>query len=195
MSVGIQCKNNLHLCLLPVKELDDAPAEDVAQAQPKHRKSFLEGSVSTADKLLQNLSNNVQRTGRAMDFEVKRILRHLVASGSCEPSQALLLLRCCGSILTDVPLERRRKLVEEAWTFFDKAQVPLTSVHYNALLKIYLENENDFVPAQFLAEMEAKSLKPDRLTYQYLTARYCEMGDLSGKPNSFMRWDLTTLSV
>lgn len=34
--------------------------------------------------------------------------------------------------------------------------------HYNALLRVYIENEHSFSPAQFLEEMEKKGLQPNR---------------------------------
>ncbi|OWK10375.1 hypothetical protein Celaphus_00005650, partial [Cervus elaphus hippelaphus] len=52
--------------------------------------------------------------------------------------------------------------------------------HYNALLKVYLQNEHKFSPTDFLAKMEKANIQPNRVTYQRLIAAYCNMGDIEG---------------
>ncbi|CAG9826701.1 unnamed protein product [Diabrotica balteata] len=61
--------------------------------------------------------------------------------------------------------------------------------HYNALLRVYLENEHPFSPTEFLSELENKGIEPNRVTYQRLIARYCQDGDIEGatKILEFMR--------
>lgn len=36
--------------------------------------------------------------------------------------------------------------------------------HYNALLKVYLQNEFKFSPTDFLAKMEAANIQPNRVS-------------------------------
>lgn len=36
--------------------------------------------------------------------------------------------------------------------------------HYNALLKVYLQNEFKFSPMDFLAKMEAAKIQPNRVS-------------------------------
>lgn len=36
--------------------------------------------------------------------------------------------------------------------------------HYNALLKVYLQNEFKFSPTDFLAKMEAANVQPNRVS-------------------------------
>uniref|UniRef100_A0A8D0GIQ4 Leucine rich pentatricopeptide repeat containing n=1 Tax=Sphenodon punctatus TaxID=8508 RepID=A0A8D0GIQ4_SPHPU len=52
--------------------------------------------------------------------------------------------------------------------------------HYNALLKVYLQNEHKFSPTDFLAKMENDNVQPNRVTYQRLIAAYCNEGDIDG---------------
>lgn len=61
--------------------------------------------------------------------------------------------------------------------------------HYNALLRVYLENEHSFSPTEFLSNLEAKGIEPNRVTYQRLIARYCQLGDVEGATRilEFMR--------
>jgi hypothetical protein len=44
----------------------------------------------------------------------------------------------------------------------NKLQVPMDISHYNALLRVYLENEYDFSPTDFLAELQSKGVEPNR---------------------------------
>lgn len=34
--------------------------------------------------------------------------------------------------------------------------------HYNALLRVYLENEHPFSPTEFLTDLESKGIEPNR---------------------------------
>lgn len=58
--------------------------------------------------------------------------------------------------------------------------VNLDISHYNALLRVYLENEYDFTPSDILADLEKRGLEPNRVTYQRLITRYCQKGDITG---------------
>jgi leucine-rich PPR motif-containing protein len=61
--------------------------------------------------------------------------------------------------------------------------------HYNALLRVYLENEYNFSPTEFLTELQSKGVEPNRVTYQRLISRYCQQGDIDGATQilEFMR--------
>ena len=43
--------------------------------------------------------------------------------------------------------------------------------HYNALLRVYLENEHPFSPSEFLSYLRAQGIEPNRVTYQRLISR------------------------
>ena len=43
--------------------------------------------------------------------------------------------------------------------------------HYNALLRVYLENEHPFSPSEFLSYLRARGVEPNRVTYQRLISR------------------------
>lgn len=76
--------------------------------------------------------------------------------------------------------ETRTKLVQEIWNTLNKLNVPMDISHYNALLRVYLENEHQFSPTEFLSELESKGIEPNRVTYQRLIAMYCQSGDIEG---------------
>lgn len=58
--------------------------------------------------------------------------------------------------------------------------VPFDISHYNALLRVYLENEHQFSPSEFLADLQTKGIEPNRVTYQRLITSYCQRGDIEG---------------
>lgn len=59
--------------------------------------------------------------------------------------------------------------------FFIIAGIPLDISHYNTLLRVYLENEHKFSPTEFLADLEKSGIEPNRVTYQRLLTRYCQV--------------------
>lgn len=67
--------------------------------------------------------------------------------------------------------------------------VTLDISHYNALLRVYLENDYAFAPSQILSEIEKSGLEPNRVTCQRLINRYSQMGDIAGATRilQFMR--------
>lgn len=79
--------------------------------------------------------------------------------------------------------------MQEIWKTLNKLNIPMDISHYNALLRVYLENEYNFSPTEFLADLEQKGIEPNRVTYQRLIARYCQQGDIDGatKILEFMR--------
>lgn len=58
--------------------------------------------------------------------------------------------------------------------------VKLDVSHYNALLRVHIENEHHFSPTEFLAELENKGIEANRVTYQRLITVCCQRGDIEG---------------
>uniref|UniRef100_A0A3B5M2Q6 Leucine-rich pentatricopeptide repeat containing n=1 Tax=Xiphophorus couchianus TaxID=32473 RepID=A0A3B5M2Q6_9TELE len=129
------------------------------------------------DWALTKLDSSVRRTGRITKTLLMRIFHDICRTGYPSSNHALLLLRSCGSLLPEVPMEERNDLkLNLGIIFFDIYDVS----HYNALLKVYLQNEFKFSPTDFLAKMEAANVQPNRVTYQRLIAAYCQNGDIEG---------------
>lgn len=59
--------------------------------------------------------------------------------------------------------------------FIRSTGIPLDISHYNALLRVYLENEHKFSPTEFLSMLEQNGIEPNRVTYQRLISRYCQV--------------------
>ncbi|XP_005727369.1 leucine-rich PPR motif-containing protein, mitochondrial isoform X1 [Pundamilia nyererei] len=132
------------------------------------------------DWALTRLDSSVRRTGRITKTLLLRIFHDICRAGYPSGNQALLLLRSCGSLLPEVPLEERTELAHRVWEKLKELGEQYDVSHYNALLKVYLQNEFKFSPTDFLAKMEAANIQPNRVTYQRLIAAYCQNGDIEG---------------
>ena len=59
--------------------------------------------------------------------------------------------------------EKLNELLEFCANFrFLNMNVPMDISHYNALLRVYLENEYEFSPTDFLADLKMKGVEPNR---------------------------------
>nr|XP_055025891.1 leucine-rich PPR motif-containing protein, mitochondrial [Misgurnus anguillicaudatus] len=132
------------------------------------------------DWALAKLDSSVRRTGRVTKTLLLRIFHDVCRTGYPSGNQALLLLRSCGSLLPEVPLDERTELAQRIWDKLQELGATYDVSHYNALLKTYLQNEFSFSPTDFLSKMEAANVHPNRVTYQRLIAAYCQHGDIEG---------------
>ncbi|XP_012720452.2 leucine-rich PPR motif-containing protein, mitochondrial [Fundulus heteroclitus] len=132
------------------------------------------------DWALTKLDSSVRRTGRITKTLFLRIFHDICRAGYPSGNQALLLLRSCGSLLPEVPVEERNELAHRVWDKLQELGAQYDVSHYNAMLKVYLQNEYKFSPTDFLAKMEAANVQPNRVTYQRLIAAYCQNGDIEG---------------
>lgn len=130
------------------------------------------------DRELQRLDANVRRSGRITSREINSILSQAARISELTSNHALLLIRTTGGFLRDEKPEVRTSITERAWKMFDQNLLDVS--HYNALLQVHLENSKSFDPLEFLQEMKSVDIVPNRVTYQRLIQRYCDMGDIEG---------------
>lgn len=64
--------------------------------------------------------------------------------------------------MTDQQPEKRQKLLKEIVNKLDNLHVPKNIIYYNALLKVYVQNDYDFSSTDFLANLEKKGITPNR---------------------------------
>ncbi|XP_037662486.1 leucine-rich PPR motif-containing protein, mitochondrial [Choloepus didactylus] len=151
--------------------------KDHLQEEPisAHRRN-----ASQFDWALTRLDNSVRRTGRIPKALLQKVFDKTCHSGNPGANQALLLLRSCGSLLPELKLSERTEFAHRIWDKLQKLGTVYDVSHYNALLKVYLQNEYKFSPTDFLAKMEEANIQPNRVTYQRLIAAYCNVGDIEG---------------
>uniref|UniRef100_A0A8D8WCH4 Leucine-rich PPR motif-containing protein, mitochondrial n=1 Tax=Cacopsylla melanoneura TaxID=428564 RepID=A0A8D8WCH4_9HEMI len=146
-------------------------------------------NASPIDLSINKLDNDARKVGRVSIVDIKHILASLSRSNLPSSTQALMLIRCCGDLLPEEIPAIRTQLAQTLWQTFDKLNIQLDISHYNALLRVHLENEHTFSPTDFLAELETKRIEPNRVTYQRLVTKYCQDGNIDGatKILEFMR--------
>ncbi|KFV70036.1 hypothetical protein N307_14457, partial [Dryobates pubescens] len=132
------------------------------------------------DWALTKLDSSVRKTGRIPKTLLLKIFHDVCRTGSPGSNQALLLLRSCGALLPEILAPERTELAHVIWEKMKELGAVYDTSHYNALLKVYLQNEHKFSPTEFLARMEQANVQPNRVTYQRLIAAYCNEGDIEG---------------
>ncbi|XP_074753200.1 leucine-rich PPR motif-containing protein, mitochondrial isoform X1 [Athene noctua] len=132
------------------------------------------------DWALNTLDNSVRKTGRIRKTLLLKIFHEVCKAGCPGSNQTLLLLRSCGTLLPEVLSPERTELAHMMWDKMKELGAVYDTSHYNALLKVYLQNEHKFSPTEFLARMEEANVQPNRVTYQRLIAAYCNEGDIEG---------------
>ncbi|XP_068927709.1 leucine-rich PPR motif-containing protein, mitochondrial isoform X2 [Petaurus breviceps papuanus] len=155
----------------------------VAQKKSDHQEesiSTYKKQIDQFDWALTRLDNSVRRTGRITKTLLQNIFHDTCRSGNPSSNLALLLLRSCGSLLPELKPSERTEFVHRIWDKLQQLGVTYDISHYNALLKVYLQNEHQFSPTDFLAKMEEANIQPNRVTYQRLIAAYCNKGDIDG---------------
>ncbi|KAL0881103.1 hypothetical protein ABMA27_002225 [Loxostege sticticalis] len=136
--------------------------------------------AESLEPLLQRLDSEVRRFGRITKRDIDEVFDELKGKNNITSSQSLLVIRCCGELVPEELPEQRTLLVQKIWNILTERGIPMDISHYNALLRVYIENEHPFSPAQFLEELENKGIQPNRVTYQRLMWRYCQEGDVEG---------------
>ncbi|NXP13372.1 LPPRC protein, partial [Thinocorus orbignyianus] len=132
------------------------------------------------DWALNRLDNSVRKTGRIPKALLLKIFHEICKAGCPGSNQTLLLLRSCGALLPEVLSPERTELAHMIWDKMKELGAVYDTSHYNALLKVYLQNEHKFSPTEFLARMEEANVQPNRVTYQRLIGAYCNEGDIEG---------------
>ncbi|KAF2352884.1 Pentatricopeptide repeat [Trinorchestia longiramus] len=144
------------------------------------RLSEQDGYMSKLSNMLERLNTDGRRLGRISFDLFQDVVFQIKQTNSVSSSQALVVLRCCGSIMPEELPSARTELAHSLWQIFENRGLPLDLSHYNALLRIYIENEHGFSPSEFLERLKCKHIEPNRVTYQRLIMRYAQLGDIEG---------------
>ena len=91
------------------------------------------------DKILYSLDLSIRKSGRIQISEFDGLFNLIKSLRFCSPSQAVLLLKCCGEVLVDEDRKVRTGLVEKCLSLLKKTNgLTLDISHYNTLLKVGL---------------------------------------------------------
>lgn len=169
-----------HRCLIYQARLFTVATQEKGDVQEQPASAIRSKQAQHFDWALNKLDNSIRRTGRITKSLLLKIFHDVCRTGFPSSNQALLLLRSCGSLLPELPPHERTELSHTIWTKLKDLGVVYDVSHYNALLKVYLQNEHTFSPTEFLTKMEDANVMPNRVTYQRLIAAYCSKGDIDG---------------
>ncbi|XP_051868901.1 leucine-rich PPR motif-containing protein, mitochondrial [Pristis pectinata] len=164
--------SNVRLCGVATVQRTLTKDEPSAAVRAKQAVQF--------DWALNKLDSSVRRTGRITKTLLLKIFHDICRTGCPSGNQALLLLRSCGSLLPEMHLPERTELAHRIWDKLQELGAAYDVSHYNALLKVYLQNEHKFSPTDFLEKMESANVQPNRVTFQRLITAYCNDGDIEG---------------
>ena len=99
----------------------------------------------------------------------------------CSSNQALLVIKCCGDVMVDLDKKSRSQVAEKCIKLLASlSDTPLDISHYNAMLKVFHENETKVSVSEQLSIIEQQDLTPNRVTYQHCVALLCQQGDIAG---------------
>ena len=89
------------------------------------------------DKMLYSLDLNIRKRGRILISEFDKVLSLVSVLQCCSPSQAVLMLKCCGEVLVDEDKQSRTRLLEKTLRLVKNINgMNLDISHYNTLLKV-----------------------------------------------------------
>ncbi|XP_067844873.1 leucine-rich PPR motif-containing protein, mitochondrial [Heptranchias perlo] len=172
ISFSRSLNSNVRLCAVATEQKTPTKDEGSPAVRAKQALQF--------DWALNKLDSSVRRTGRITKTLLLKVFHDICRTGFPSGNQALLLLRSCGSLLPEIQLPERTNLAHRIWDKLQELGAAYDVSHYNALLKVYLQNEHTFSPTDFLAKMESADVQPNRVTFQRLIAAYCNEGDIDG---------------
>ena len=163
---------------LPLKNLNDSAQQSLVSTEK-----------DGVDKAIEKVESDAKKSGRITKDDILDIIEKIkqlsifiikkhskigkiintpsyyIFLETASTTQSLLLIRCCGNLVPEEPPNSRTKLVEDVWKMFEGFGVPLDVSHYNALLRVYLENEHSFDPMKFIQILEGKSIQPNRVIF------------------------------
>ncbi|XP_039283896.1 leucine-rich PPR motif-containing protein, mitochondrial [Nilaparvata lugens] len=165
----------------PIKQADKSNLQSFRYFSPYAAEATRQQyDRSSLDRSIRRLDEDARRMGRISIKELKDVIQEIQSTKTATSTQSLMVIRCCGNLVPEETPEFRTKLVKEVWSTLEKLGIPMDVSHYNALLRVYLENEHPFSPVEFLSELEHKGIEPNRVTFQRLVAAYCQRADLDG---------------
>ena len=111
----------------------EAESRWVRQSQVKSKQE------ERLDRLLYSMDLSIRKRGRIGIMDFDNVFNLIKSLRFCSPSQAVLLLKCCGEVLVDEDRQVRTGLVEKCLRLLRRINgLSLDISHYNTLLKVGL---------------------------------------------------------
>ena len=111
----------------------EAESRWVRQSQVKSKQE------ERLDRLLYSMDLSIRKRGRIGIMDFDNVFNLIKSLRFCSPSQAVLLLKCCGEVLVDEDRQVRTGLLEKCLRLLRRINgLSLDISHYNTLLKVGL---------------------------------------------------------
>ncbi|XP_072757104.1 leucine-rich PPR motif-containing protein, mitochondrial [Anoplolepis gracilipes] len=131
-----------------------------------------QSSVDDIDHKLMSLCDDVKKGQVSLD-SLKEVIRLCNETDyQLHHDTGVLLLKCCGNLLSYLETTERQHLVDQVWHLAKRNSEGLTLEYYNTLLDVYIQNLISVDPKKFLADM---SVEPDKNTYKLLLNAVAKM--------------------
>lgn len=129
------------------------------------------------DQLLERLDGEAHRRGRLNPGLVRGAMRKAaVELNSISSTQALLLIRCTGSLLVSELPRQRQQVLDHMMHVFKQKQVPFDVTHYNSYMRVSLQNSSFFDPIKILDEMRTAQITPNLTSFRLLIECFARQG-------------------
>lgn len=129
------------------------------------------------DQLLERLDGEAHRRGRLNAGLVRGAMRKAaVELPTINPTQALLLIRCTGSLLISELPRQRQQVLDHMMNIFKQKQVTFDVIHYNSYMRVSLQNNHLFDPMKILDEMKKANIAPNLTSFRLLIECYARQG-------------------
>ena len=114
----------------------EADSRWVRQSQVKSKQE------ERLDRLLYSMDLSIRKRGRIGIMDFDNVFNLIKSLRFCSPSQAVLLLKCCGEVLVDEDRQVRTGLLEKCLRLLRRINgLSLDISHYNTLLKVGLVSD------------------------------------------------------
>ncbi|CAF4973808.1 unnamed protein product [Rotaria sp. Silwood1] len=129
------------------------------------------------DQLLERLDGEAHRRGRLNPGLVRGAMRKAaVELDTINSTQALLLIRCTGSLLISELPHQRQQVLDHMMKIFKQKHVIFDVTHYNSYMRVSLQNNHLFDPMKIIDEMKKMNITPNLTSFRLLSECYARQG-------------------
>jgi len=129
------------------------------------------------DQLLERLDGEAHRRGRLNPGLVRGAMRKAaIELETINSTQALLLIRCTGSLLISELPKQRQQVLNHMMNIFKQKNVLFDVTHYNSYMRVSLQNNSFFDPMKIFEEMKKFGIQPNLTSFRLLIECYARQG-------------------
>lgn len=129
------------------------------------------------DQLLERLDGEAHRRGRLNSGLVRGAMRKAaIELPTINPTQALLLIRCTGSLLISELPRQRQQVLDQLMKIFKEKNLPFDVTHYNSYMRVSLQNNSFFDPMKIFDELKKNGIQANLTSFRLMSECYARQG-------------------